>query len=171
MFILGLINGLLSFLTFCREKSKQVGTGYYLLFSSIISILIIILLTIKFWELILSQMSLITNRSFLYFNCISIDITLRILLSFSQWLNACVAFERMISVIKGSRFDRKKSRKFSKWIGVMVFIFTIITHIHDPIHRKLIDDFDIDEKRIWCFIKYSSSINICNSFIILFQLI
>jgi len=101
MFILGLINGLLSFLTFCREKSKQVGTGYYLLFSSIISILIIILLTIKFWELILSQMSLITNRSFLYFNCISIDITLRILLSLSEWLNACVAFERMISVIKG----------------------------------------------------------------------
>jgi hypothetical protein len=169
MFILGLINGLLSFLTFRREKAKQVGTGYYLLFSSITSIFIIILLTIKFWELILSQMSLITNRSFLYFNCILVDVILKILLSSNELLNACVAFERMISVIKGPHYDRQKSKKISKWIILSVFIFTIVTHIHDPIHRELIDDIDMDENRIWCFIKYSSSINIYNSFITLFH--
>ncbi len=49
---------------------------------------------------ILSQMSLITNRSFLYVNCLSVDVSLKILLSLSEWFNACVATERMVSVIK-----------------------------------------------------------------------
>jgi hypothetical protein len=169
MFILGLINGLVSFITFRRKGSKEVGTGYYLLFSSIISIFIIILLLVKFCELILSQMSSISNRSFLNINCILVDVRLRIVLSVSEWLNACVATERMVNVIKGTRFDKKQSRKISKWIIFILFILIILTHIHDPIHRELIDDIDIDEHRIWCFIKYSSSVNIYNSFVTLFN--
>ena len=81
-------------------------------------------------------MSLITNRSFVYLNCISTDIILRIILSLSERLNGCVAFERMISVIKGPHFDKKKSRKMFKYIILIVFILTILTHIHDPIHRE-----------------------------------
>jgi hypothetical protein len=53
-------------------------------------------------------MSLITNRSFLYVNCISVDVIRKILLALSEWLNACVAFDRMISVAKGPRFDKNK---------------------------------------------------------------
>jgi hypothetical protein len=169
MFVSGLINGLLSFLTFRRKIPRQVGTGYYLLFSSIISILIIFILNIKFWQLILSQMSVINNRSLLYVSCISIDIILKILLTSNEWLNTCVAMERMISVIKATKFDQKYSRKISKRVILSVFILTIMTYIHDPIHRQLIDDYDIDEKRIWCFVQYSSSINIYNSFVNLFH--
>jgi hypothetical protein len=95
-------------------------------------------------------MSLITNRSFLYVNCLSVDVSLKILLSLSEWFNACVATERIVSVIKGTVFDKNKSRKM---------------YTHDLIYRELIEDIDIDEKRIWCFIKYSSSMNIYNSFI------
>ncbi|CAF2099297.1 unnamed protein product [Rotaria magnacalcarata] len=43
----------------------------------------------------------------------------------------------------------------------MIF-FVTLTHIHDPIHRQLIDDFDGDEKRIWCFARYSARVNIYN---------
>ncbi|CAF4521974.1 unnamed protein product [Rotaria socialis] len=50
-----------------------------------------------------------------------------------------------------------------------VFIVTIITQIHDPIHRQLIDDIDEDERRIWCLTKYSYSSQIYNSFINLFH--
>jgi di/tricarboxylate transporter len=80
-----------------------------------------------------------------------------------------VAIERMCSVIKSTRFSKKKSQKVSKWIILSIFIFTILTHIHDPIHRQLIDDFDIDEYRIWCFVQYSSSLNRYNSFITFFH--
>jgi hypothetical protein len=119
--------------TFQRIKPRQVGTGYYLLFSSIISILIIIVLTFKFWLLVCSQMSLITNRSFLYLNCISLDVILKIVLSSSEWLNASVAIERMFTVIQGASFSKTKSKKVSKWVILSIFLLTILTHIHDPI--------------------------------------
>ncbi|CAF4645294.1 unnamed protein product [Rotaria sp. Silwood1] len=115
--ISGLISGLLSIVTFRRKKPRQVGTGYYLLLSSITSIFTIIILTIKFWQLIFSQMSLINNRSILYFNCISIDVILKIFLSSSEWLNACVAIERIISIMKGVHFNRKKTSAYNR-IGV-----------------------------------------------------
>ncbi|CAF1178378.1 unnamed protein product [Adineta steineri] len=169
LLVIGSINGFLSIETFRRIKSRQVGAGYYLLSSSIISIFIIILLTYKVWELILSQMSVITNRSFLYFNCVTIDVILKILLTFNEWCNACVAMERMMSVILATRFQKQKSIKMAKWVVLITFIFTILTHIHEPIRRELIEDFDIDDYRIWCFVRYSSSVRKYNSFITLFH--
>ncbi|CAF0732950.1 unnamed protein product [Adineta steineri] len=169
MFLSGIISGSLSIVTFRRKKLRQIGTGNYLLFSSSTSIFMIIILTVKFWLLIFSQTSLINNRALLKFNCISLDFILKVLLASSEWFNACVAFERMISVIKGTAFRRKQSKDISKRIIIGVFILTILTHIHDPIHRELIDDIDIDEHRIWCFVRYSSSVNIYNSFITLFH--
>ncbi|CAF3945990.1 unnamed protein product [Rotaria sordida] len=169
MLILGLISGFLSIIVFYRVKPRQVGTGYYLLISSITTICMIIVLTIKFWQLILSQMSLINNRSLLIFNCISLDFLLKVLLASSEWLNACVATERMISVIQSTRFNRQKSKQLAKLVISSVFFVTIITQIHDPIYRQLIDDIDDDEQRIWCFVEYSFSIRIYNSFITLFH--
>jgi hypothetical protein len=55
LFVLGLMNGLLSIVTFHQMKRKQIGSLNYLLISSIISIVMIVVLTIKFWELICSQ--------------------------------------------------------------------------------------------------------------------
>ncbi len=163
LFMTGLLSGLLSIMTFSRKVLRRVGSGNYLLVSSIISITMIIILTIKFWQLVLSQMFSINNRSLLIINCVSMDFILKVLLASSEWLNACVAIERMTSVIKGSGFNKKKSEQISKWIILCVFILTILTHIHDPLHRELIDDLDIDEHRIWCFVRYSSSVQIYNS--------
>ncbi|CAF3771290.1 unnamed protein product [Rotaria socialis] len=75
----------------------------------------------------------------------------------------------MVSVIVGTLFNKQKSRKLSKSIISSVFIVTIITQIHDPIHRQLIDDIDEDERRIWRLTKYSYSSQIYNSFINLFH--
>jgi hypothetical protein len=125
----------------------------------------IIILTIKFWQLIFTQILLVTNRSVLIFNCVLLDFLLKVLLASSEWLNACVAIERMISVIKGTRFNRNRSKHLSKWVVSSIFFLTIITQIHDPIHRQLINDSDGDEQRIWCFVHYSPSVERYNSFI------
>jgi len=169
MFLIGLLSGLLSIITFHKKIPRLVGSGNYLFVSSIVSLIMIILLTIKFVHLILSQMCLIENRFILLFNCIILDVSLKILLSSNEWLNSCVAIERMISVLKGVPFQKRKSQKLSKWIIILVFVVTILTHLHDPLHRQLIDDIDVNEKRIWCFVRYPSSIEIYNSFITLFH--
>ncbi|CAF3963758.1 unnamed protein product [Adineta steineri] len=166
MFILGLINGITSILTFHMKKTRDVGCGYYLLVSSWISICLIIMLIIKFWQLLLSQMTILTNRSFVNFNCILLDVSIKVLIAFNDWLDTCVCIERAMNVSKGVKFNRNKSKQMSKWVILSILIVTILTHLHDPIHRQLIDDVDVDEKRIWCLVQYSSSsISTWNSFI------
>ena len=169
MLVLGLTNGSLSLATFHLKKPREVGCGYYLFASSIISISMIIVLTIKFWHLLLSQMSIITNQSLLYVNCLSIEIILKVLLASSEWLNACVAIERTFSVIKAMKFDKTKSQIIAKRMIIIIIILITLSYLHDPFHRQLIEDLDGDEKRFWCFSNYSPSLTKYNSFITLFH--
>ncbi|CAF2548734.1 unnamed protein product [Rotaria sp. Silwood2] len=169
MLILELIMGSLTIATFQVKKSREVGCGYYLLVSSISSMCMIIVLTIKFWQLVLSQMSIITNRSLLSVNCISIEIILKSCLASSEWLNACVAVERMFNIIKGVGFNKNKSKIIAKRVTFVVIILTILSHIHDPLHRQLINDLDGDQQRIWCLSQYSSRLTRYNKFITLFH--
>ncbi len=48
---------------------------------------------------------------------------------------------------------------------LIVLLLTMMTYIPDPIHRRLIDDNENDEERIWCIITYSSHFQIFNSII------
>ena len=162
--IVGLINGILSIITFKNKIIREVGCGLYLLGSSITTLLTMIMFGLKFLILLLAQMTIISNRSFLIFQCHSIDFILRICLNMDQWLNACVAIERAITVIKGASFDKKKSKQTAKLVIIILLIVIIGTSIHDPIYRRLIDEEndDDDEKRIWCIVTYSSNLQIYN---------
>ncbi|UJR19278.1 hypothetical protein I4U23_022407 [Adineta vaga] len=166
--LIGLINGLLTLITFKNKSLRQVGCGLYLLSSSITILIIVILFALKFWILIFVQISQISNRLFLQIQCITLDYFLRVFLHMDQWLNACVACERAITIIKSVRFSKRKSRKIAKIIISFILFFNILTFIHEPIHRHLIDEIDEDEneKRIWCTVTYSSSnLQTYNSFI------
>jgi hypothetical protein len=154
--VLGLVSSLLSLLTFQMKKTRDVGCGLYLLTSSIVSMITMIVLFLKFWFLLGFQMGSINNRSSLNIQCMIIDYFLRFLLSTGDWLSACVAIERTMNVLKGIQFSKKKSKQFAKLVILFVFILTISTYIHDPIHRGLIDD--KEEQRTWCVTTYSSSV-------------
>ncbi|CAF5019283.1 unnamed protein product, partial [Rotaria sp. Silwood1] len=99
MFVVGIISGLLCVLTFQGKTPREIGCGYYLYASSITSLMTMTLFVIKFWLLLLSQMTVISNRKFLSLECIIIDFLLRTCLSTDNWLNACVAIQRLLSVI------------------------------------------------------------------------
>jgi len=172
--ITGLVNSILSLITFVNKSVCQVGCGLYLLGSSITSLFTTIMFGLKFFILLLSHMSIIRNQSFLSVQCYSLDFILRIFLSLEQWLNACVAIERTITVIKGATFDKKKSEKAAKLVIIILLIVIVISYIPDPIHRKLIDEInsvDIRQNRIWCIVSYSSNLDIYNSFIHTFHVI
>ncbi|CAF4907208.1 unnamed protein product [Rotaria sp. Silwood1] len=171
MTILGFISGILSIITFKNRKLHEVGCGIYLLSSSISSLLTMIMFALKFSILLGAQMEGIINRSFLYFQCITIDFFLRISLNMDHWLNACVASERAITSIRGAQFNKRKSKKLAKYVIISLLILMISTTIHDPLHRRLIDDVDEngENKRIWCIVSYSSSIEVFNSIINVFH--
>ncbi|CAF3762335.1 unnamed protein product [Adineta steineri] len=154
----GFTGNLLSFFTFRMKTTRNVGSGLYLFTSSIISILAMFILMIKFGLLFASQIGAINHRLILHLQCVSVDFLVRFVLSTIDWLSACVAIERVVNVLKGIHFDKEKSKQFAKRVIPIVFIFTSLTHIHDPIHRHLVDD--EEEQRTWCIVTYSASLQI-----------
>ena len=138
IFVGGLINSVLSFLTFQDKEIQKVGCGTYLLASSITSFFTITLFAIKFLFILFTKMNESTNFSGLRVGCISIEFLLKIFVYIDAWLNACVAAERTITVFKGINFDQKKSRRVARWILVLLPLFIILTFIHEPLHRHVL---------------------------------
>jgi hypothetical protein len=167
MFVIGLISGIFSILTFQAKNSKKTGCGIYLLITSIVSILLVIMFSWKMILLIVSHMGLITRRSFLLINCVMTDFLLRVLLGISDWLNACVAMERIVATIKGPYFDLRKSKHVSKYVIIVVILFVVASTLPDPFHRELVDD--LEDSETWCIISYSHSFALFNSIVLVFH--
>ncbi|CAF3051659.1 unnamed protein product [Rotaria sp. Silwood2] len=163
--IAGIINGVLALITFNNKRTCETGCGLYLLSSAITTLFTTFMFGIKFWILLLAQMTLISNQLFLKIQCLSLDFILRVCLNMDQWLNACVAIERAITVIKAARFRKKKSKQAAQIIIVLLFIFMIGTSIYDPFYRRLIDEENEDIKRMWCIVTYPSRLKTFNSIV------
>ncbi len=155
MLAAGLINGILSIVTFRKQKLREFGCGIYLLMASIISLLTMTMFGLKFMFFALIQLLIITDRVILIGQCIWIDFLLKVFLQSGDWLYACVAVERLINAIKGVNFNKKLSRQVARWMIVGVLLFVIGSSIHEPLNRTLIDD--EEEKRVWCVISYAQS--------------
>ena len=169
IFSLGLINGILSFLTFKNKSVREVGCGLYLLTTSINSIFLMIFFALKFLFLLLTQMKIITNSQFFRIQCYSIDFLLRICLQMDQWLYGCVAFERVITTIQGARFDKKRSKKIAKLVLIVLCCITIGSSIHDPISRHVLGEGNVNNdeqsERTWCIVRYRPGLRIYDYFI------
>jgi hypothetical protein len=169
--LVGLINSTLTLITLKSPSLRHIGCDYYLLGASITSLLTTLMFGFKFWILILIQMKVIVNRLFLYIQCHSIDFILRCSSNMDQWLNACVAMEQAIAVIKDKKFNKKKSIQIAKLIVPILLIINIGTGLDDPIFRRLIDEENEDEKRVWCIVSYSSNLQMFNSWMNIFHFI
>ncbi|CAF1390961.1 unnamed protein product [Rotaria sp. Silwood1] len=151
MFVFGLIDSSLSILTFLQPKTREYGCGFYLLFSSITSLITMCSLIMKFLYLLLTQIWMIKNR----YGCIMIEFSLKFFLSTNAWLNAYVGIERATNIRFGLQFNKKRSITMAKLITLLIVFLNITSAIHDPFYRRLIED--SVEQRTWCVVSYSSS--------------
>jgi hypothetical protein len=152
IFVIGIINSILSIITFSREKSHETGCGIYLLASSITSLLTMIMFLMKFWFLFYSHQDRQDKKKIIEGNCFAIELLLKVLLYLDNWLNACVALERIIYVIQGTSFNKKRSKKIA--ICIILLLMAIVWCLFTPqlIHLHIFHD-DIEE-RSWCVVKY-----------------
>jgi hypothetical protein len=152
LFVVGLINSALVFITFHNSKARQVGAGVYLLASSITSFVTVCLFTLKFWFFVLTHTNAATSRSILHVGCILMEPALKLGLYVDAWLKACMAIERAIAVSRGVKFDKERSQIVARWI-ILVLPFVILgSIIHEPMHRQLFDDWEMQSVRcVTCF--------------------
>jgi hypothetical protein len=188
MFIGGLINGVLSCLTFQDKELRETGCGMYLLASSITSIVTISMLTVKFWFVVVTHMNVSVTLSVLQGGCVSIEPILKLFVYLDTWLNACVAIERAINVSKGINFDRAKSKRIARWMIIILPFCIMSSIIHEPLKRELFeykteiketskDTKEEDTKEgvtrknnAWCITRYSRSVEKYNTAILFFHL-
>ena len=170
--LLGLVNASLSLMTFQNTSVRKSGCGVYLFCSSILTFLTMFVFLYKFLIVLLSQIGTIRNYSFLNIHCYFVDFFFRCSLTIEQWLTAFVAIERAIISIKGYSFKQKQAKLYSKWIISCSILFTLMSNIHDPLHRKLFQENENEQQRYWCIVEYSSElIRVYNSFITMFHFI
>jgi hypothetical protein len=157
MLVLGIINGILSIPTFRKFKKmpNESGSHIYLYTASIISLFTMIIFTLKFTLLVLTQLSIITSHTVLIGQCKSIDFLLKVLLQTGDWLYACVALTGSFIGIKGLSFNKSLSKRLAKWIIFLVIMFVSGTSIHEAYYRILIED--NEEHRTWCIVRYPKS--------------
>ena len=178
MFAVGLIDSVLSCLTFQNKDLRRVGCGMYLLASAITSSLTAGMFTIKFWFVVITQMSVYVSLSVRRGGCVSIEPILKLFVYLNTWLNVCVAVERAVNVSKGLNFDKAKSRRVARWIIIILPLCIMVTIIHEPIYRTLSEyktvdvnsgenkpEKDITETYAWCMIRYSPSVQVYNTVI------
>jgi hypothetical protein len=152
IFVIGLLSGILSIITFSAKNPRVVGCGVYLLSASINAVLVVTVFGLKFLFLILTQMRLITDRLVLSGQCVSVDFLLKVFVQTGDWFYACAAAERAFTVLKGGNFNMNKSKKVARRMILFVLAFTIGTSIHEALYRTIIDD--QEEGRKWCIVQY-----------------
>jgi hypothetical protein len=184
MFLAGLVNGVLAYLTFQNKDLREVGCGVYLLASSITSILTVSIFTVKFWFTIITHMNVSNSYSVLQGGCVSIEPILKLFVYLDTWLNACVAIERAVNVSKGFNFDRAKSKRFARWIVIFLPICIMGSIVHEPIKRELFEyksetnktlEYTTEEytreSYVWCITRYSRFLQTYNTVILFFHLL
>ncbi|CAF3900597.1 unnamed protein product [Adineta steineri] len=184
MFVAGLVNSILSFITFQSKGAQQVGCGMYLLASSVTSLLTMSMFMIKFWFVVLTHINLSTSLSVLRGGCVSIGPILKLFLYLDGWLNSCVAVERAVLIYKGVNFDKKKSKSIARRT-ILILPFCIFgTLIHELVYRKLfvyeigLDKTDTNKtnentnnRYVSCITRYSPSIQDYNTAVLFFHLV
>ncbi|CAF1489157.1 unnamed protein product [Adineta ricciae] len=168
IFCLGILSSFFSFLTFRTKKTREVGCGLYLYASSITSMITLTVFVIKFFFLLTFQMGLLNTDMIIRVQCRMLDFLLRFLLSNGDWLNCCVAIERALNAFQGITFNKIKSKRIAKRMIYIVLFGTFITHVHDLIHRQLVND--EEAQRTLCVTKYSSFLQIFDNTITVFHI-
>ena len=168
MLLIGVINAIISILIFRRKKPLEVGCGLYLLTSSVTSLSVMILFTSKFWLLFLSrQTSLLSPFSITWINCRVIEPLLKIVIYTDNWLNACVAIERVVSTLQGITFNKRKSKWVAERMIPFMCVINAVLLVPQQIYLYIYND--TREGRAWCVTSYSRWLQIYSTTIIFFQ--
>ena len=93
-----------------------------MLVASLVSIFTMTLFVLKYFFLVVTQLTMVENRTFLLVQCLLLDYFLKILLQIGDWLYACVAMERLITIMKRANFNKNLSRQVAKYIILLVCI-------------------------------------------------
>ena len=174
--VFSFIFNIISIIILSKKKLRQVGCDLYLLTLAIFSQIGLIFLLLRFIYMIISQMYIIDDQSFLEISCILLEYLVRLFPSIFDWLTVCISMERTYMIIKDVHFTQiigLKTLKLSRWIILIVVSMNVLTTLHRPFHLILTDEIIYTgqpQGHPWCVLHFQSTlwnnyekvINICH---------
>lgn len=152
LFLFGLINNLLCFITFKRPKPRLNGVGNYLFVNSIMSQLSLLSLLAKIIHVIIGTMDFTHHSLLNTITCKLVSFLLSTCTRTCFWLAGFVAIER-VYVTLYPKNTWLKQPKIARRIILLILIFTMGSHIHELIYYNNVNDPKYNEhgKRICIF--------------------
>jgi uncharacterized membrane protein YidH (DUF202 family) len=138
--LIGLVLNSFAISTFIQRATHTSGCSLYLFFSSILGLMSMIMLLCKMIILLIGKHN---NAS-----CSLIEFLLKWCPTSCEWLNACVAIERMVAVKQATKFSKLGSRRVAKYVAPSVVIFIALVCSFELIFRRVI--IDMYDKKAWC---------------------
>ena len=148
IFLFGLFNSLISFLTFIRPKPRKTSVGTYLLIISIVDQCSLLLLLFKVIHIILgSNGTLFYYDNLNFYSCKIVSYLLSVFTRITYWFTSfitierlCLAFFPLPSTLKNPR------RTFTLSICVILCLFGM--HIHEVIYYTTIVDHSFTSRNV-----------------------
>ena len=154
VFLVGAVNSFFGLLAFNHRNTLEIGSGVYLLLSSIVSLLAVSMLTMKFWFVVIPHLNPSIDIRILRLGCILLEPSLKLFLYMNQWLTAFVAVERGTAVFQGIRFNKRSSQRLARWMCLFLPFVILGSMLHEFLYRDLFADHE--EQRLWCVFRYAS---------------
>jgi len=148
MFLFGLFNNTISFLTFLRPNSRKVGVGNYFLIIPIVDQCSLLFLFLKVIHILLGS----SERLFYYenlnlYSCKIVSYLLSVFTRITYWLTSFVTIERLCLVLFPTSTTLKNARRvFGLSIFLILFVFSM--HLHEMMYYTIIIDLSYTSKNV-----------------------
>ncbi len=138
---LGSLCNLFSICTFCQPNTREMGSGIYRLWISIVGQ---VGLTIVISHILLEK----TNNEII--GCFILEYFRKALHALYDSLTACTTLERTMVIYQGISFNKIGSRRVAKLVIPILISYHFVSILHEPFRRQLVYSFD----RYWCTLKF-----------------
>ncbi|CAF1567859.1 unnamed protein product [Adineta ricciae] len=158
MLLFGFISNFLSLIIFKKQLNvQQYGCGVYLFCLPIVGQFGLTVFVGRFIYVLGTQLYNVNHRSAARWSCVSLEYFLSTCPMLFDWLTACVAVERSVSVIKGVAFKKLDSVWWAKRVICSLLIIVFLSSWHIPFIHDIIDDPRATALHVWCVIRFPRS--------------
>ena len=146
--LISTLGNILSMATFCQRTAREMGSGIYRLWITIVAQLGTMAFAMRLF-LISNQLS--TRK----IECLGLDYLISVLPCLYYSLTACLAVERVFIAYYNLTFSKERSRHVAKVITSLLIVYHFLIALHKPFHRRLLPDSHVAH-RAWCFLHFNT---------------
>jgi hypothetical protein len=141
--LLGSLWNSLAIGTFYQPPTREMGTGIYRLWISIIGQV----------TLMIVVMHIIADKThYEVLGCYLLEYLRQTCHALYDCLTACTTIERTVVICQGLAFNKMGSRRWAKSIVPILVVYQFASRIHEPFHRRVI----VSSDRFLCIWQYSN---------------